>query len=154
MNFLQNQSNFQQQLYQFQYLKEQRDMFSNQLELMNVSYNNLLKTKKTVENLKDLEAGEEILVPIGGLVYVKANLKQKDNVLVSISDDVVIEKNIGDTGEFIDSLIEQHKTQIEYLQKQVQAIEMNLQQMSQYLQQQQMMSQQAAQQQYAPPESE
>ena len=38
-------------LYEFRNLKEQRDMFASQLEIINVSLNNLMNTKTTIENL-------------------------------------------------------------------------------------------------------
>jgi len=52
-------------LYQYRYLKEQRDMFQQQLEIINASLNNLMNTKATIENLKNVKEGEEIFLVEG-----------------------------------------------------------------------------------------
>jgi len=131
---MEQQQNIEQQLYQFRYLREQRDMLSEQLEIVNASLGNLINTKSTVENLKNVREGEEILVPIGGMVNVKGIIKNPEKLLLYVNQDVVIEKDPDQTVEFLDKLIEQHREQINYLSKQIQSLEMNLQSMSQNLQ--------------------
>ena len=129
-----NPAEFEQQLYKFQYLKQQRDMFANQLDLLNASLGNLLNTKMTVENLKDVKDGEEILMPIGGMVNIKAIIKEPEKVLLYVNQDILIEKNLDDSREFIDSLIDQHKEQITFINTQVQNIDINLRGLSQAFQ--------------------
>ncbi|MFX0187305.1 MAG: prefoldin subunit alpha [Candidatus Hodarchaeota archaeon] len=117
-------------LYEFRNLKEQRDMFANQLEIINISLNNLMNTKTTIENLKDVKEGEEILVPIGGLINLKATIKNPSRILFYISQDVVIEKDLDSSIEFIDKIIGQHNEQQQYLRTQIQNLDVNLQNMS------------------------
>lgn len=121
--------------YQYQYLKEQRDWFSNQLEVVNVSLNNLTNSKVTIENLKNIKIGEEILIPIGGLFNLKATITDPEKVLFYVSQDVVIEKTLDGSLEFIDKLIEQHNENIKFLVSQIQNIDANLQGISQQIQQ-------------------
>ena len=71
-DIMQNNEDFEQQLYQYRYLTEQREMFTRQLEILRASLGNLQNTKLTAENMRDLKEGEEILVPIGGMMNVKA----------------------------------------------------------------------------------
>jgi len=117
-------------LYQYRYLKEQRDMFQQQLEIINASLNNLMNTKATIENLKNVKEGEEILVPIGGLINLHATIKNPKKILFYVSQDVVIEKDLDSSVEFIDKIIGQHNEQIQFLRTQIQNIDMNLQKMS------------------------
>ena len=125
----------QEQLYKFRYLKEQNEMFKNQLEIINASLGNVLNTKKTVENLKDgVNEGDEILVPIGGLVNIKASIKDTKKVLLAVTRDVVIEKDLDKTVEFLEKMIEQHNKQIQFLRTQIQALEGELEGISQFLQ--------------------
>lgn len=132
---MQSSQEYQDQLLKFRYLKEQNDMFRNQLELINASLGNVLNTKNTVENLKEgVNEGDEILVPIGGLVHIKADIKETKKVLLAVTQDVVIEKDLDSTLEFLENLIEQHKKQIQFLRQQLQALEVNLQEVSQLLQ--------------------
>lgn len=132
---MENSQNFERQLYQFRYLKEQRDMLQGQLEIVNASLSNLITTKNTLENLKDgVSKDDEILVPIGGLVNIRASIKDTESVLLFINQDTVIEKNVAESIEFIDKLMSQHNEQIKFLTERIQLIELNLQGMSQELQ--------------------
>ena len=124
------QENKQALLYQFKYLKDQRDMFANQLEFVNASLNNLMNTKVTTENLKNVKEGEEILVPIGGLLNIQATIKNPNKIQLYISQDVVIEKDIDSAIEFIDKIIGQHNEQLQFLRTQIQNLDLNLQNMS------------------------
>ncbi len=132
---MQSSQEYQEQALKFRYLKEQRDMFQNQLEIINASLGNVLNTKKTLENLKQgVNEGDEILVPIGGLVYIKADIKETKKVLLGVTQDIIIEKNLDDALEFLANLIEQHNKQLQFLAKQLQNLEINLQEVSQLLQ--------------------
>ena len=132
---LENTQNAQELLYQFRYLREQRDMLASQFDFISASLRNLTNTKTTVANLKDLKGGEEILLPLGGIINVKATIKNPEKVLVFVNQDVVIEKDIDSSIEFVDKLIEQHNQQIQFLQTQIQNLDTNLARMSQTLQQ-------------------
>lgn len=133
---LEKSQNFERQLYQFRYLKEQRDMFQGQFEIVNASLGNLLNTKNTLENLKDgVKKDDEILIPIGGLISIKAAIKETEKVLLFVNQDTVIEKSIQESIEFIDKLIDQHNQQIKFLTERIQTLDFNLQGMSKSIQQ-------------------
>ncbi len=132
---MQSSQEYQEQAMQFRNLKEQRDMYQNQIEIINASLGNVWNTKKTIENLQQgVNEGDEILIPIGGLVYLKADIKETEKVLLGVTQDVIIEKNLDDTLEFLVNLIEQHNKQIQFLSQQLQNLEVNLQEVSQTLQ--------------------
>ncbi len=119
---------------EFNYLRESKQMYEQNLDLMDASLNNLSVTKKTIKNLDQLEVGEEILLPVGGLIYLKADIKEPEKVLLSVADDTVVEKNIESSIEFIDKLMSQHREQVSFLNTQVQQIESRLQYISQVFQ--------------------
>ncbi|MFX1554805.1 MAG: prefoldin subunit alpha [Promethearchaeota archaeon] len=126
---------YQEQLLKFRYLKEQRDMFQGQLEIINASLGNIMNTKMTVENLKKgISEDDEILVPIGGLVNIRATIKEPEKVLLAVTQDVVIKKDLDGTIEFLDKMIEQHNKQIQFLRTQLQNVDVNLQEISQLIQ--------------------
>lgn len=127
--------NYQEQLLKFRYLKEQRDMYQGQLEIINASLGNILNTKTTLENLKEgVKDGDEILVPIGGLANINASIKNPEKILLSVTQDVIIEKDLNGSIEFFDKLIEQHNKQIQFLRTQLQNIDVNLQETSNLIQ--------------------
>lgn len=126
---------YQEQLIRFRYLKEQRDMFQGQLEIINASLANIINTKNTIENLKEgVKENDEILVPIGGLVNIKASIKDTKKVLLAVTQDIVIEKDLEGAIEFLDKLIEQHNQQIQFLTTQLENLDGSLQQISQNIQ--------------------
>ena len=126
---------YQEQLLKIRYLREQHNMLQGQLEIINASLGNILNTKTTIENLKEgIKQDDEILVPIGGLVNIKASIKDPEKVLLAVTRDVIIEKDLDGTLEFLDKLIEQHNKQIQFLRTQLQNVEMTLQEISQNVQ--------------------
>ena len=130
----QDDQNVQELLQQFRYLKDQRDLFVGQLELMNASLGNIINTKNTLENLKTVKENEEILIPIGGIANIKAIIKDIKNVILFVNQDIAIEKTIDSSIEFINKIIEQHNEQIKFLREQIQNMDTRLQSMSQTFQ--------------------
>ncbi len=110
-------------------------MYQGQLEIINASLGNILNTKTTVENLKeDVKDGDEILVPIGGLASIRASIKDPEKILLSVTQDVIIEKDLNGSIEFLDKLIEQHNKQIQFLRTQLQNLDITLQEASNLIQ--------------------
>ena len=132
---MENNQNFEKQLQQFRYIKEQRDMFQGQFELVNASLGNLYTTKKTLDNLKDgIDESDEILIPIGGLVNIKGSIKDTKKVLVAVNQDIVIEKTIEESIEFINKLMKQHNEQLKFLKERILTLDYNLQGLNQMFQ--------------------
>lgn len=126
---------YQEQLQIFRYLKEQRDMYQGQLEIINASLANILNTKMTIQNIKEgVKVDDEILVPIGGLAHIKVSMKDSEKVLVAVTQDVIIEKDLDGAIELLDMRVEQHNKEIEFIKNQIQNIDLNLQKTSQLIQ--------------------
>ncbi len=132
---MENNKNFEKQLQQFRYIKEQRDMFQGQFEIVNASLGNLYTTKKTLDNLKNgVDENDEILIPIGGLVSIKGSFIDTKKVLVSVNQDTVIEKTIEESIEFINKLMKQHNEQLKFLKERILTLDYNLQGINQMFQ--------------------
>jgi prefoldin alpha subunit len=131
---METNQNAQELVYRFRYLKDQRDMFAGQLDLLNASLGNIMNTRNTLENLKTVEENEEILVPIGGLANIKATIKDPQKIILYINQDVAIEKDLDGSMEFLDKIITQHNEQINFIRTQIQNLDVNLQSMSQQFQ--------------------
>ncbi len=126
---------YQEQLQIFRILREQQEMFQGQLEILNVSRSNIVNTKNTLESLKEgVNVDDEILVPVGGLANIRATIKDPEKVLLAITQDVVVEKELDGAIEILEKRIEEHDKQIQFVRTQLQNIEMNLQKTSQLLQ--------------------
>lgn len=133
---METNQNYQEQLQIFRILKEQRDMFQGQLEILNVSRQNIVNTKTTIENIKEqVKEDDEILIPVGGLANIKASIKEPQKILLAITQDVIIEKDLDQSIELLDKRIEQHNKQIQFIRTQLQNVDINLEKTSQLLQQ-------------------
>jgi prefoldin alpha subunit len=77
---------------------------------------------------------DEILIPIGGIVSIKASIKDTNNALLFVGQDVAIEKSLGESIEFIDKLIEKYSESMKYIIERLQSIEFALQGMGESLQ--------------------
>jgi len=132
---MENNQNLEQQLSQFRYIKEQRDMFQGQFEIINASLGNLYTTKLTLDNLRDgVNEDDEILIPIGGLASIKATIKDTKKVLVYVKNVTIIEKTVEEAIDFISKLIEQHNTQLKFLRERILNLDLSLQGINQILQ--------------------
>ena len=130
-----NSQESQEQLMKFRYLREQREMLQGQLEIINASRANVMNSKITLENLKEgVKDNDEILVPVGGIVNIRASIKEPEKVLIAVNQDVVIEKDLDTAIEFLNKIIEQHNKQNEFLRTQIQNLDISLNEISQIIQ--------------------
>ncbi|MBY9018656.1 MAG: prefoldin subunit alpha [Candidatus Lokiarchaeota archaeon] len=132
---MEQSQNFQRQLSQYRYLQEQREIYQNQFEMMNASLLNFQNSKKTIQNIMDgVKDDDEILIPIGGIVSIKASIKDTNNALLFVGQDIVIERSLGESIEFIDKLVEKYSESMKIIIERLQSIELALQGMGEFLQ--------------------
>jgi len=132
---LESSQDYQEQMQIFRILREQQEMYRGQLEILNVSRANIMNTKITLENIKKgVAENDEILIPIGGMANVKASIKDPEKVLLAITQDVIIEKDLDGAIELLEKRIEQHDKEIQIIRTQLQNIDINLQKTTQLIQ--------------------
>jgi prefoldin alpha subunit len=85
--------------------REQGNQLYAQLNLVNVSINEHLIARETIKSYRDAEPGSEALIPIGGNVYIKANVSDDKNVILGIGARHMMEKSIEDCIEALNSRI-------------------------------------------------
>lgn len=132
---MESSQDYQEQLQIFRILREQQEMYQGQLEILNVSRANIMNTKITIENLKEgVKENDEILIPVGGMANIKASIKDPEKVLLAVTQDVIIEKDLDGAIELLDKRIEQHDHEIQIIRTQLQNIDINLQKTTQLIQ--------------------
>ncbi len=132
---MESSQDYQEQMQIFRILREQQEMYRGQLEILNVSRANIMNTKITLENIKEgVAENDEILIPIGGMANVKASIKDPEKVLLAITQDVIIEKDLDGAIELLEKRIEQHDKEIQIIRTQLQNIDINLQKTTQLIQ--------------------
>lgn len=132
---MEDSQNLQQQLTQYRYIEEQRNLYQSQLELVNGSLVNLQNTKLTLEKIKEgVKDDDDILLPIGGLVKIRAKIMDTQRILVSVGQDVVIERSLDDSISFLENIIERQKESLKFVVEKLQNIELALQSMGESIQ--------------------
>ena len=132
---MEDSQNLQQQLTQYRYIEEQRNLYQSQLELVNASLVNLQNTKLTLEKVKEgVKENDDALLPIGGLVKIRAKIVDTQRILVSVGQDVVIEKSLDDSISFLESIIDKQKESLKFVMEKLQNIELALQSMGESIQ--------------------
>jgi len=115
---MQNQKDLQTQLQSLNTLQQQFEVLKNQIDIIDSSLQLVKTTKKTIEGLAELNSGDEVVIPIGGMAYIKANIIDPHKVLMYIGSDVIMEKNPKESIEYVDGLIKRHNEQKELLANQ------------------------------------
>lgn len=115
---MKNQQDLQRQLQSLNFLQQQFETLKNQIEIIDNSLHLVKTTKKTIEGLTEIKSGDELVVPIGGMAYIKAKILEPNKILMYVGSDVIIEKNHEESTEYIDELIKRHNEQRELLENQ------------------------------------
>ena len=83
-------------LFQLDMGKKQMEQLSRQGQMIEAALNELNSSVETLETLKTLKPGVEIQVQVGAGTYVKASLKDTENVLVGIGAEMSVEKTLAE----------------------------------------------------------
>lgn len=76
--------------------KQRMDAISNEINIVQSNILELNTTIQALSILNDSKAGSEILVPLGSGSFVRAELKEKDRILVGVGAGLSIEKTLDD----------------------------------------------------------
>ncbi len=61
--------------------------------------------RKTLKGMQELKGGEEILIPIGGNAYIKAELREKDKILYHVGAGMYLELSSEEAVKKIDEAL-------------------------------------------------
>ena len=105
-----------------------------------------------IEAIETLDTGATVQVPLGGGAYVRAEVQDIDEIIVSLGGNYSAEQNEEDAidvlrrkQEALDDRIEETEKEVDELESESQELEQQAQQMQQQMQQQQMQQMQQGQ---------
>jgi prefoldin alpha subunit len=88
------------------------DVLNQRLQLLASSISELRLAQRSLRDLKDIESGNPLLVPIGGGVFMDARLGDISKVVVGVGADVSVEmdyeKAVEDIGERLQEMEQAH----------------------------------------------
>ena len=103
-------------LYLLQVYEAQLKTLENQLSLINLRLQELKAAKEFLTSLSSLDLNTELLFPIGGGVFIRGKVIDKENVLMEIGANVVVKRGLNESSETVNNDImdlENTKKQIE-----------------------------------------
>ena len=120
------QQQFQQMVYVYQLLESQQQMIMEQLDMIDQQIAGVSVSKQTLEGLQEVEAGHEIIIPLGSNAFTKATLIDPKKVTVFVKKDILIEKSLDDGLASISRMLESNKNIRERLMEQLRDISQKL----------------------------
>ena len=135
------QDELQESMFKLELIKTQLEGLSQQGELFEITTNELIRARETLTNIKELPADKELLIPIGGDVFIYSTVSDVNKVLISIGSGTMIEDGTENAIEKLDSRLDNlTKTNqnilqsISRLQQQAQDLSMKIQELSREMQ--------------------
>ena len=104
---------------QLQYLNEQIKVLQAQLNEIEKAIEEMSILKVGLKNIRGIEKGNEVLIPLGASVYAKGSVEDTERVIVGIGAGVFVEKSIDEALPLVDQ-------QMEALQKQEEILIQNI----------------------------
>jgi len=105
-----------QKLYmQYQMLQQHLENMQQQSKVIGTQLIDLMGTIQSLEDLKNVREGTEILIPISSGVYAKARINDTSNLVVNVGADVTVSKSIDETK----AVVERQAEELEKIQNQV-----------------------------------
>ncbi|MHA1719033.1 MAG: prefoldin subunit alpha [Promethearchaeota archaeon] len=106
-----------QMLYLVQLLENQQKTISEQLIFTENQISGIALSKKTMEGLQNTKENHEIIIPIGTNAFTKATVLDPDKMIIPISSDILIEKNLEQSIEIMTRRLELNKKNYDNLVK-------------------------------------
>ncbi|MEM2143886.1 MAG: prefoldin subunit alpha [Candidatus Jordarchaeaceae archaeon] len=74
--------------------EQQAQILQRRMELINASLQEIALTSESLDELKNIDEENEVLMPLGSGIYVKARIIERKKVIYSIGADIVVDKDI------------------------------------------------------------
>lgn len=119
---MENKDKLQEKYIEFQMLDQQIKQASGQVQELNTKLMELEYIKMSLDEIKDIKKGSEILAPLSSGIFIRAEFKGSRELLVNVGGNTVVAKNISETKQLIDSQLEEVGAMREKLLLQVQEL--------------------------------
>lgn len=103
------QQEIQQKYMELQVLGQQINQMQKQIQLLENQSIELTLVEQGLEDIKNVKIGTKILVPISSGIFVKAELKDNEELLVNVGANVTVKKDIPSTKQLIKRQLDEIK---------------------------------------------
>ncbi len=94
-------------LAEYEALRGQAQAYEQNLNLIASSISEVKSTLESLRELKDVEAGAEILVPMGSGTFIKARLEKLEDVIMGVGADISVKKPIEQALKDLENRVEE-----------------------------------------------
>ena len=101
-----NSPEISQMVYVVQLLEEQKKTISEQLLMTENQISGINISKRTMEELQSAENNHEIVIPIGTNAFGRAKIIEPDKMIIPVSRDIFIEKNLEESIKIMEQRLE------------------------------------------------
>ncbi|MBS3166987.1 prefoldin subunit alpha [Candidatus Woesearchaeota archaeon] len=111
---MENKSNEQEMYYEYQVLTQEVQQLQQQIAFFNeqgLEIETILNSLNEIKNSKN----EEILVPLAGGIFIKANLKDSEKFIVNIGSNITKEMSTLE----VRKMLQEQKSELELIKKQL-----------------------------------
>lgn len=120
---MENKEKKLQELYiEFSNLDHNIKQMHKQMQILEAQLAELIMGMQSLDELKKVKAGTEILVPISSGVYAKAELKDNENLIVNVGANTTVIKGIDSTKKIIENQIEEMRKIQEQMIEEIQQL--------------------------------
>jgi prefoldin alpha subunit len=111
-------------------LQNQANAHNQNLELLTMSVQEMRQTVETLEELKNTELGQEVLLPLGTGSFLRSTLKQNDRVIIGIGSGFSVEKEIDEAKAIVDKRIQETDSAVQQTRERVAEISGRLEELT------------------------
>ena len=95
------EENIQKLYMEFQRLSNAIKQMEKQSQVLENQLVELVSTNQSLEEMKKIKTGIEILVPLSSGIYAKAELKESSNFIVNVGSSIALSKDINATKKIL-----------------------------------------------------
>ena len=97
-----NEEDIQQKYTEFQALQQQIEQVNQHLELLTHQNAEIDISIGALQELEKTKVGNEILAPIANGIFLKAELKDNQKLIVNVGSDITVEKSVPEVVKLLD----------------------------------------------------
>lgn len=87
--------------------KMQLEALSGQAQLLQMSLEESMRARDTIDSLKNAKEGDEILVPVGASSFIPAKVTASDKAIVGVGNRISVEKSLDDAVEYMKANVDE-----------------------------------------------
>ncbi len=111
-------------------IQSQINTHNQNLELLTLSLNETRQTLETLEEIKGVAPGTELLIPVGSGSFVRSSITENDRVIIGIGAGFSMEKNIDEAKAIVDKRADQLDSAIKQTTERVQELSKRLEELT------------------------